>query len=395
MSGERPCPSCDGPVPSLTGYPDWCEDCGWNLEPQSPLTSGHGRFGTFVERFAQRAPRRVTGSRVLAYVIAVLVLALDVALLAGGVAAVIVELGNLISMLIGATMVSLGLIMRPRVPQRPEGVVVAHAPTLHALVARIAAAEGVEPPQGIVITADWNAAWAEAGLRRRRWLVLGLPLWTALEPQERVALIAHEIGHEKAGDLTRTLIVGSAVNALDVLSGAMVAPEDERTSVDWLARRLAWLVSRPVDAVLWLQARLLFRDLQHAEYVADERAADVAGAPAVIALHERLLLQSTVELTVQQHALHGRGDDVLEQVRSALAAVPERERERRRRIARLERTRLTDTHPPLGRRIARLEDHARDAGTVTLDGWTSQRIDDELAPLVPAVGRALVEGYQS
>ena len=70
-------------------------------------------------------------------------------------------------------------------------------------------------PRGIIIDAEWNAAWVTAGVRRQRWLVLGQPLLTGLEPQQRVALIAHEFGHEHSGDLTRTLVVGSAVDALD------------------------------------------------------------------------------------------------------------------------------------------------------------------------------------
>jgi Zn-dependent protease with chaperone function len=239
-----------------------------------------------------------------------------------------------------------------------------------------------------------------AGLRRRRWLVLGLPLFAALEPQQRVALIAHEVGHDRAGDGGRYLVVGSAVNALDALSAAMrppsTAPLDDGMSLfEWATRPLMWLVSRPVDGLLWLQARLLFADLQRAEYLADARAAAVAGTRAAVGLHEVLLQHPTVDLTVQHQALGGGGDDVLDHVRGALLSVPERERERRRRVARLEETRLMDTHPPTGMRIASLEAREAEPGIVWLNSAMSGRIDSELAPLEPEVGRALVDRYRS
>jgi hypothetical protein len=44
---ERPCPECGATIPVLTGYPDWCDGCGWNLErPPVPCV-------------AQRSPARV------------------------------------------------------------------------------------------------------------------------------------------------------------------------------------------------------------------------------------------------------------------------------------------------------------------------------------------------
>ena len=50
----------------------------------------------------------------------------------------------------------------------------------------------------------------------------------------------------------------------------------------------------------------------------------------------------------------GRASDVLADVREAVRLGARRERERRHRVARLEHTRLTDTHPPTGMRIALL-----------------------------------------
>ena len=106
--------------------------------------------------------------------------------------------------------------------------------------------------------------------------------------------------------------------------------------------------------------------MQRAEYLADAAAARVAGTAAAIALHERLLLYRTFQDAIQQAALADDARGALDRVRAALRSVPERERERRRRVARLEQTRLEDTHPPTGMRIALLEDRAPLPPAVTL-----------------------------
>ncbi len=404
-------------MPSSPGYPDWCEHCGWNLEEPPRLSFHEGRFAHFSNALGRRSGERLarelldapelrrqwSTGRVLAYAIAVGVLVLDLALVAGGVAAIVTEFPDVVSIVFGVAMIAVGVVMRPRVWRLDRGVVLEpeHAPALHELVRRIAEAEHVAAPDGIVVVAEWNAAWAVVGLRRRRVLMIGLPLFASLDPQQRVALIAHEAGHERVGRATLDFVLWSSVSALDRVSDVLRPPREGApveagiAPVEWLARGLAAIVALPVDGVLWLQARLLLRDEQRSEYLADAHAASVAGAAAVIGVHERLLQHSTFELAVQRAATDGGGDDVIARVREALRAVPERERERHRRVARLQHTRLTDTHPPTGTRIAVLQQREPTTAAVTLDTATSRRIDAELEPLEAELGRALVDRYRS
>ncbi len=402
------CPQCGAPVEPVEGYPDWC-DCGWNLKPPPVPDAGGGRFALLAERLARRSGDRVirtldarwTAARLAAYAIALGVHLLALALIAGGVAAIVLEFPNVISILIGLAMLGVGLLMRPRTNRLPEGVRpldAARSPALHELVGAVARELDRPPPDRIVLDAGWNAGWTVVGLRRERVLILGLPLLTALEPGERVALIAHELGHDRNGDARQGLVVGGAVAALDQLSSVLrqrgldeAVDEIGLGPVDVLANALLWIVSRPVDAVLWLEARLLLRDMQRAEYLADDMAARAAGTDAVIALHEHLLLASSVELAVQQ-----AGDvEDLGHVRDAVRSVPERERERRRRVARLEPARLDDTHPPTGMRIALLEDRPDRPPAVTLNRAWSERIDAELAAYEGPVARELTDAYRS
>src|SRR5215218_2774646 len=92
---ERACPHCGSPVPSTPGYLDWCERCGWNLEPPPGLHARGGGFaaiaGALGRRSGEHLARRLGGApelgprwsaaRVLAYLIAVIVLLLNFALL--------------------------------------------------------------------------------------------------------------------------------------------------------------------------------------------------------------------------------------------------------------------------------------------------------------------------
>ena len=99
----------------------------------------------------------------------------------------------------------------------------------------------------IVVDVDWNAAWTLAGWRRRRVLVLGLPMLAALGPQQRVALIAHELGHDRNGDVIRGLFVGSAVNGLRALSWLLHPSHGSgfNEGAEWLAGALMSVVVRP------------------------------------------------------------------------------------------------------------------------------------------------------
>jgi heat shock protein HtpX len=211
------------------------------------------------------------------------------------------------------------------------------------------------------------------------------------------ALVAHELAHARNGDATRGLLVGSAVNGLAALYW-LLSPEDREAgpAADAIAKAILWVVSRPVWLLLLLQLHLLTRDMQRAEYLADALAARVAGTEAVVAIQEKLLLEHTVWATLQHAAGPAGGDpsDLLEDIGEAVLRVPERERERRRRVARREDARLGETHPPSGKRIELLEGRLRLEPEVVLDAETSSAIDAELASHRRSAGRQLLEEYR-
>jgi Zn-dependent protease with chaperone function len=418
VTSERPCPECHAPVPVVPGYPDWCDSCGWNLKPPPARERPDDRFARIATALGRRAgdrmarqllaarelQPRLTAANVAAYAVAAGVHLVTFALIAGGIAGIVVDFPNALSFLLGAGLIGLGWLMRPRAFQLGDDVIHLdpdRTPALHKLAADVAAALDRPPPDEIVADARWNASWAPVGGRRRRVLMLGVPLWAALEPQERVALVAHELGHDRNGDLRRGLFIGSAVEGLSALAWLLVPPSERPGGADfmglalaeWISGGLMWLISRPVVAVLWIEARLLLRDSQRAEYLADALAARVAGTQAVVALHERTLLWSTFELVVQ-HAAHENATDVLDRLRVSIQLVPDRERDRRRRVARLKQSRLDDSHPPTGMRIEMLEGRPATEPQVVLNTAQSHRIDAELEPLAERIDREMLDAYR-
>jgi Zn-dependent protease with chaperone function len=205
-------------------------------------------------------------------------------------------------------------------------------------------------------------------------VALGLPLVTVLSPAERVALVAHELAHGRNGDSRRGLFVGSAVQGLVELY-ELLAPSGGESALDVLHAAVFWPLSRPILWLLHLESHLLLQDAQRAEYLADALAAEVAGTDAVVALSESLLLAPSFFTEL---------DDMVGRVDS-------RERDRRRRIARLESSRLDATHPPTALRIELLEQRPRLSASVRLSPDSSAAIDAELGDNRPHLADALID----
>jgi Zn-dependent protease with chaperone function len=408
VSRVSTCPDCGAPIPIDT-WPSWCESCSWGIvaparAPARTLTEAlYERVGAGVgDRTVARLTAegelrpRLTPARAAAFAIALCVHLLTVALVVAAVLLVARAWQNPSADVLAAILLATGWLMRPRFGALPDGVRVDRAttPTLHGLLVGVADALAAPAPDVVIVTHEWNAAYAVVGRRRARVITLGLPLLTALAPQERVALVAHEQAHGRNGDPSRGLFVGTAVTGLVELylllqpsQGTTVwlrgrtSPRSGATVWDSIVRAVFWVVSRPVYWLLLLEAHLLLHELRRAEYLADELAARVAGTDATVSLAEMILLGPAFAAIVSRNVHAARRGDttIFAELGAAVAAVTSRERERRRRIAQLERSRLDHTHPPTALRIELLEQRPRLEPEVTLDAETSDAIDDELA----------------
>ncbi|GAA2324537.1 hypothetical protein GCM10010149_92420 [Nonomuraea roseoviolacea subsp. roseoviolacea] len=296
-------------------------------------------------------------SRIAGYVLAGVIHLLAPAFLATG--AYLITRLNVPGVLFGLVALDYAWLLRPRPAPFPASAVPltrSDAPHLYALLDRIGAEVGAPRTDLIAVSGAVNASFRTYGWRRSRLVEIGYPLWLILGPEERVALLAHEMAHSSNGDARHSLVVGSALHSLHHLR---------------LATGFAWqpgdgvsaLVTACVHAVLNVPARLLtlvlerllYRSSQHAEHRADEMEARVAGSAAAASLLDVLITQApSADRFLRSSAVAVGTWDLWTALCTHVDDLSEAERERRRTAARLEKTRVDSAHPPTHVRMARV-----------------------------------------
>jgi Zn-dependent protease with chaperone function len=234
------------------------------------------------------------------------------------------------------------------------------ATALYSIVDDISVRLGTHPVSLIGVDVRFNAATASVGARQRRLIVIGLPLWDVLNSEERVALLAHEVAHDLGGDLFHGTLVQSSLRTLTAWYRVLRPTRHRLQSNGGLAgltdfsetivRGILHILAYAVRSVSRLQTKLARRAGPRAEYRADEAAARMASTDAVAALLDKLLLAQMSRAFVAT-SIRGRDAEMWSTVRSKLIAVPARERERLRRVARLKHQAVDASHPPTSQRI--------------------------------------------
>jgi Zn-dependent protease with chaperone function len=329
------------------------------------------------------------------------------ALLAGVLAIAVLGLRLLLfqffslSTVLGAVLIGVAFLLRPRLgrlsdltgqgfPVDPD-----KAPQLFALVKRVAVAVGAPVPQVLMLGYDLNAFTTSVGVRRTRVLCVGLPLWATLEPQERVALLGHELGHFVNGDVRRGPLTQVAETTLGRVAQLFAI---DGTAVGGFIEYVATIITRALGRLVSAMARVLQlllvwtsqRDSQRAEYLADEMAARAGGTDAAVGLANHLVASTSIDTVVRREARIGNGmsawRDAACVARTNLAAsLP-----LLRQLTRHTEVSLYASHPPTGLRAEMLERRPRQAAAVTLTESDAAHIDDELAVHEKRVLRELI-----
>lgn len=424
------CPDCAGPLPSDPRFAVWCPACEWNLTP--PVTTAQAprqrwraawekrrnaarersvrtRTERVYELVASGTPMLRDGAWLAAAGLAGLIHLLTLGLFVGAI--LLLALGGTWPVRIaGGLLLALAVLLRPRIGRwkNGDGVLTrAEAPALHALAERVAAEVGSRPVDSIRLSGSFNASFGKAGFRRRTSLTIGLPLWEVLTPQQRVALLGHEFGHNVNGDHRRGLWLGSAVGALAEWC-ALTRP---RTSAMGSARITVMAITSVVNLLLWtihlsfygllvLLDRLTTRSSQAAEYQADALAAQVASSEAARDMLAALLLVTSFETVRNRRrsVSHRSGlpgtriepeQDFWTELAEQLASIPPLERERRLRLSERELGAVDRSHPPTHLRLRMLDLHPVAEPRVVLGENEAAAIEAELAPHRKAVARAL------
>jgi hypothetical protein len=425
------CPSCGHAEMLDARYIQWCVACGHGADPRPPRLSKRAARSALRERERSlwlfeslceaRNLRPTSAARVGVTVISTLIHLLGLAVLVLPIGWVVATGGRLFwayaALLVGALMF---WTVSPRITFRnsrgEEGLGRDEAPNLYALLDRCVAELGCAVPTKVYVGRRFSASTSRVAMRRTTYLMLGVPLWTVLSGQERIALLGHELGHQVNGDPTHGIWASSARRSLfawmELFDPRQSAAEAYGGRRHWyrgghggfntgLASLAQGVLFLPFFLVAWGLSTILLRlDLycgQRAEYLADELGARVAGSEAAEGLFRRLLLAQTVgNFLTAARGTRGSasrrpdaGHDLWARLRRFADSVPETELLRQRVVDEARNTRTDRTHPATHLRAALLRRRPPLAGTIKLSDDEWALIDAELAPAARAVARRL------
>jgi Zn-dependent protease with chaperone function len=137
------------------------------------------------------------------------------------------------------------------------------------------------------------------------------------------------------------------------------------------------------------------RTSQRAEYLADDLAARVAGVGAKRDLLTALQAADVANLALQQLALARGEHSLTARLEQAMHEIPQRERERLRRVGRLEQACIDASHPPTALRLAMLDRRADAPPLVVLSEAEHAAINRELRELEGPIQQQLIAAYRS
>jgi heat shock protein HtpX len=203
-------------------------------------------------------------------------------------------------------------------------------PDLQALVARVAAHADLPAPRVALVHSRSANAFSVGRSPERAVVALTTELLRTLSPDELEAVVAHEVAHVA----NRDGLVMTLVSVPAVAGAAMWHAEDWRGKLVFLFYLPVWLVGL---LLMWAISR-------YREYVADRTAALVTGAP-------EQLMSALAEISGRQPSGDLRGGVAIQ----ALCIVPTK-------TSGWRRLELLADHPPLDKRLERLEELSRKLG---------------------------------
>jgi Zn-dependent protease with chaperone function len=410
------CPQCHHRIEFDPDFPLWCPACTWNIDGSNPGKKGspfHRLAAASAERLARRLYEDVRADppgRRGGYLIAIstwlLALVVHLLTVAVGVAAVLLirpGFGIALPLRVVGVVLLAGIALYvqpvfltwPRLRRSrarfPSMLSRADAPELFSLSDQVADAIGAASVDVIQIGTEFNASYFR--YRRQPVVRLGMMLWSVLEPQERVALLGHEFGHQINGDLRRSLFVGRALRSLRrwrmlLEPWQQPLPRSYRRSYGVagmvsVAELLVPILLIPMALLVETFGRLLAsiagRQGQRSEYYADELAAAAGGTAAAATMLDKLLAGDSCEFTARQLCRYQPDSDLWLGLRKFAASMPAMERQRLSVPATRRLVRIDSTHPPTSLRAALLRARPPRRPAVDIDGTRAAAIDAELA----------------
>lgn len=409
------CPECGcTTLRRVHSDPPWCASCEWNLgawpEPKRKRSRkrvmrdrsfAFGMNQRLLREFEGHAPgrpRRTRAALVLGCASLVLLVS-DLALIGFGLYWLIT--GWFALRVLAVIMVLTGIECRLRFPRMDTFGEVSRsdAPQLWAVVDQARAALHAPPIDHLVITNDFNASCGHRGLRRRVVLKIGLPLWAALSPEARLAVLGHELGHLVNGDPRTSLLTQPALSTFGRLA-EIFDPDDLMDSgnglADLVSTVFAFVLLKPLH-LLFVHAHIgLFhisaQGHQRAEIYADALALRLGGSEGAVELATVLVAEDAVLGALRCAARAGEDPAGWRaEVAPVLHTEPARLRHAEQRSIRYDVSRSA-SHPPSGIRLRLVRSWPATAPSAAIPADALAAADCELARRYKSARRAILNG---
>lgn len=320
-----------------------------------------------------------------------------------GIALILAEDAGAGHYLVGGMLILLALLARPRPvspPARPLDS--SRFPAIYEVVGRIAHALDAPMVDTISAPAEFGASYSQSGWGAKSHMELGVSLMAALDHDERIALIAHELSHGANRDPLRPSVVRVALSTL-VGWAVAIRPLSIGSAGDGIPfGALISLMAIPFEwamlllsEALFLLVRLFFilamRSSQQAEFFADVLATSAAGPGPMARLLEKLNYADTVDLVIQRAVLTDQEAAIGPRIAAAINEMPSDVAERFRQRAKDEVWQEDSTHPPTSMRIALIAGLPAKPAQLEIDQGLKERFEAEVAALIESRKRDLFD----
>lgn len=408
------CPKCNSNIEITEGYVQWCEHCLWNLKPYEEETDKDNIIDRTYKRVGSELGKKLfqsmvtsgsmkptmTVAKLLALILSCIVCSISIISIMLMVYLLINFGTNIVLILLSLFLLGIAVVTFPRFGKTPKIVSRNEFPTLYKLVDDITKASDSKDVYGIVINEEFNASFTEVGLKRRKIISIGLPLFYILNNEEKVALLSHEIAHGVNGDITRGLLTGTAINTL-ITWYELVSPENNVEDswgyipiISTITNLIMLALSKIILLVIIILIHLVYNDSQRAEYLADYIGASISGTNAMKSLLDKLHLDITYKIALQKTALNGKKTTFFHEILTQVNMIPKKELERIKLVERAEGSRLDATHPPTAYRISLMEQLNNFNPKIRLSESDSLLIEKELELVKNKIEKTLIDDYK-
>lgn len=410
------CPKCGSNIEVTEGYVEWCEHCLWNLNSRQEESYKTNIFERMYSNMGRKLGKEIFQSLVKSgsikptmNVSKVLALIISCSVYCVSIISIVLMVFMIRNFGISIGSISLSLVLLciavltlPRFGKLPKNIISrSEYPALYKLVDDITKSLNSKDIYGIVINERFNASYTEVGIKRRKIVYIGLPLFYILNDEEKVALLSHEIAHGINGDVTRGLVTSTAINTL-ITWYKIVFPKRNirfRKGYVYLLSEITDLImlilSKIVLLIIIILVHVVYNDSQRAEYLADYIGASISGTNAMKSLLDKLNLDNTFRIALQKSALSNGNINFFHELLTQVNLVPNKELERIHLVERLKGSSLHSTHPPTAYRISLIDQTDNFSPKVRLSNNDSLLIEKEIKQIRNNIERELLDGYKA